>query len=138
MQDDFTECLVLNTRMAARAVTRLADRRLRPLGITAAQFTIITALHGAPNRSVTDVANSIAMDRSTLSRNLDLLERKGVVRTQGAEKGNGRLCALTGDGETLLEQILPVWREGQAEFKRLLSDPDFPTALNALRGLAKL
>ena len=44
MDDDFDLCLVLNTRMAARAVTRRADRKLRGFGVTAAQFNIMGAL----------------------------------------------------------------------------------------------
>lgn len=138
MEDDFTECLVLNTRMAARAVTRRADRKLRPLGLTAAQSTILMNLKDRPDRSVTEIANSIAMDRTTLSRNLDLLERKGVVATRGAESGNGRICVLTAAGTALLEKVVPVWREGQSELRAALSNPDFPTVLDGLRHLARL
>lgn len=138
MEDDFSQCLVLNTRMAARAVTRRADRKLRPFGLTAAQFTVISSLASRPDRSVTEIANSIAMDRTTLSRNMDLLEKKGVVATRGAEAGNGRICALTEAGRALLDDVVPVWREGQAELRATLSNPDFPTVLDALRHLARV
>lgn len=138
MQDDFTQCMVLNTRMAARAVTRRADKKLRPFGVTAAQFTILTSLLSRPNRSVTELAHDIAMDRTTLSRNLDLLERKGIVRASDAEKGNGRICALSQDGDALVDSMLPVWREWQAELREILAQPDFPSVLAALQQLSKL
>jgi len=138
MLDDFSQCLVLNTRMAARAVTRRADHKLRPFGVTAAQFTILTTLRDYPDRSVTQMATSIAMDRSTLSRNLDLLERKGLVSKLAAAQGNGRICALTGAGAVLVEQIVPEWRKGQAELRATLSNPDFPSVIAALQHLSKL
>lgn len=138
MEDDFSQCLILNTRMAARAVTRRADRKLRPFGVTAAQFTVLTALRDHPGRSVTEMAGSIAMDRTTLSRNLDLLERKGLVSTRHAEHGNGRLCALTKAGAALVEDMVPVWRESQRELKELLASPDFPEVLSALQQLSRI
>ena len=138
MQDEFDSCLVLNTRMAARAVTRRADRKLRPFGVTAAQFTILVSLLSRPGRSVTEMANGIAMDRTTLSRNLDLLTRKGIVVAEHAERGNGRLCSLSAEGRALVEQMVPVWRAAQAELRETLNKPDFPTVIAALRHLAKL
>lgn len=138
MQDDFGQCLVLNTRMAARAVTRRADRKLRPFGVTAAQFTILTSLVALSGRSVTEMAEAIAMDRSTLSRNLDLLERKGLVGKQPAASGNGRTIALTKQGEALVERMIPVWRQSQAELRESLSTPDVAALLVSLKQLAHL
>ncbi|WP_052726647.1 MarR family winged helix-turn-helix transcriptional regulator [Devosia epidermidihirudinis] len=138
MQDDFSQCMVLNTRMAARAVTRHADHRLRRFGVTAAQFNILTTLNDHPDRSVTEMANSIAMERSTLSRNLDLLERKGLVAKQAAEHGNRRIVALSEAGAELVEKMLPEWRKWQAELRDTLTNPDFEGAIAALQQLAKL
>ena len=138
MQDDFSQCLVRNTRMAARAVTRRADHKLRRFGVTAAQFTVLTTLRDHPDRSVTAMASENAMDRSTLSRNLDLLERKGLVTKLATEHGNGRIAALTEAGAVLVEQMVPEWRKGQAELRETLNNPDFAGVLAALQQLAKL
>ena len=138
MQDDFSQCLVLNTRMAARAITRRADRKLRPFGVTAAQFNVLGSLLAHPGRSITELADAIAMDRTTLSRNLALLERKGMVTSAPAERGNGRAQALTEHGTQTVEAILPEWRRSQAELRETLADPDFPTIVAALRQLARL
>ncbi|WP_240229617.1 MarR family winged helix-turn-helix transcriptional regulator [Devosia lacusdianchii] len=138
MQDDFSQCLVLNTRMAARAITRRADRKLRPFGVTAAQFTIMTSLQSRPGLSVTEMAESIAMDRTTLSRNLDLLETKGVVASTRPSRANGRVCALTDAGRELVAQMLPVWRASQAELRETLVRPDFAVVITALQQLSRL
>jgi DNA-binding MarR family transcriptional regulator len=136
MDDEFDLCFVLNTRMAARAVTRRADRKLRAFGITAAQFTILGSLLKHSGRSVTQMAEAIAMDRTTLSRNLALLERKGLVTSAAAERGNARIGALTEQGAQLVEMAVPEWRKQQAELRATLDNPDFPTVIAALRHLA--
>jgi len=138
MDDDLTECLVLNTRMAARAVTRRYDKALRPFGITAAQFSILTSMVARPERSVTDMARSIAIDRTTLSRNLDLLVRKGLVSGHEADKGNGRLVALTNEGNDLVQKLLPQWRQAQAEMRELLVAPDLKSVVASLQKLSQV
>lgn len=138
MADDFSQCLVLNIRMAARAVTRRADRKLRPFGVTAAQYTVLTSLRAQPGRSLTVMAHAIAMDRSTLSRNMALLERKGLVSASRTEHSNGRVYILTPHGNGLVDQMLPVWRQAQAELRASLDKPDFPSVLSALQRLSKL
>lgn len=138
MKDDFDLCLVLNTRMAARAVTRRADRRLRGFGVTAAQFNILGALSTNAARSITDTANALAMDRTTLSRNLALLERKGLVASASAKRGNGRLGELTDQGREIFDAIVPEWRRSQAELRGALADPDFATVIAGLRHLSAL
>src|SRR5690554_3614032 len=138
MRSEFDLCLVLNARMAARAVTRLADRRLRQHGITAAQFSILTLLCDHPGRSVTQMASALAMDRSTLSRNLTLLERNGLVSTTAAKRGNGRVCAVSEAGRQVIAAAIPEWREQQAQLRSALNDPEFSTVITALQQLARL
>ena len=113
MDDDFDECLVLNTRMAARTMTRLYGRRLRPYGLTAEQFSLLVSIRKNKRRSVSELAQNLGMDRTTLSRNLNLLESKGLVGCDPAGKGNGRLCQLTGAGQALLDELVPHWRAAQ-------------------------
>ena len=138
MVDDFDLCMVLNTRMAARAVTRRVDRRLRPYGVTGAQFTILGSLNNHPGRSVTEMAEAIAMDRTTLSRNLALLARKGLVSATPAARGNGRIGSVTEAGRKIIEELVPEWRKAQAELRNLLSDPDFDTIIAGLRQLSRV
>ena len=136
--DNFDLCMVLNTRMAARAITRRADRKLKALGTSAAQFSILGALQNHPGRSVTEMAEAIAMDRTTLSRNLDLLERKGLVAATAAARGNGRIGAVTPAGRKVIDDVRPEWRKLQTELRATLTGPDFDTVLAGLRQLARL
>ena len=138
MVDDFDICMLLSSRMAARAITRRADGRLRPFGITGAQLSILGSLRNHPGRSVTEMAEAMAMDRTTLSRNLALLERNGLVTASAAASGNGRIGALTEAGDKVIDAALPEWRKGQAELRDLLSDPNFDTMIAGLRQLSRV
>lgn len=138
MIDDFDLCMVLNTRMAARAVTRRADALMRPFGITSAQLTILGSMRNHPGRSVTEMADSIAMDRTTLSRNLALLERNGLVTASPAARGNGRIGSLTDKGDATIDAALPAWRSAQAELREHLTEPGFDTMIAGLRQLSRV
>ena len=138
MEDDFGQCLVLNTRMAARAITRAYDRKLRPFGVTAAQFSLLVSIRRAEGRSVSTLAQGLGMDRTTLSRNLDLLQRKGLVACEAADKGNGRLCHLAPKGQTLVGELVPHWRQAQADMRRLLGQADLSSTVASLQKLARL
>ena len=134
--DEFTRCMVSNSRMAARAITRRYDRHLRGRGITSTQLSLMAAIRQVPGRTVSDLAESRGFDRTTLTRNLDRLEEMLLIESRPAEKGNGRICALTRKGRDLMEALVPIWREAQAEMRALLSDDGFDQSLGVLRRLA--
>ena len=138
MADDFAQCMVSNTRMAARAVTRRYDAYLRPFGVTATQLSLLGGLRELAGATVSEIAEARGFDRTTLTRNLDRLEVMELVRSRHAEHGNGRIAEITEKGDALIEQLLPLWREVQAEMKAELSRETFDASLNMLKRLAKV
>jgi DNA-binding MarR family transcriptional regulator len=136
--DDFTQCMVSNSRMAARAITRRYDAYLRPHGMTATQLSLLGGIRMLPGLTVSELAEQRGFDRTTLTRNLDKLEDKGLVVSTHRERGNGRIATITPAGDALLDQLLPLWRQAQAELKAELSSETFADSLNMLRRLAKV
>jgi DNA-binding MarR family transcriptional regulator len=136
--DDFGQCLVSNSRMAARAVTRRYDRHLRGNGITSTQLSLLAAIREAPGRTVSQLAEQRGFERTTLTRNLDRLEGSGLIQSRPAEKGNGRICTITPRGRALMTELLPIWRKAQAEMRSLLSDDGFEDSLRTLKRLAEV
>jgi len=136
--DDFTQCMVSSTRMAARAITRRYDAYARPFGITSTQFSLLGAIIAAGDRTVTELADERGFERTTLIRNLDRLENLGLVASRTAEHGNGRLCKLTPKGEATVQQLLPFWRKAQAEIRAELGAEKFDDTLSALKRLATI
>lgn len=137
MTEHFADCLVLNTVRAARALTRRYDRALKPYGVTVIQFTVLIVVSTSQGVSVNRMAERIGMDRTTLLRNLQLLERRGLVRASRPEKGNIRHYALTGEGAALLDILIPLWREAQAQIRARLDPFDPDAVLGALRTMSE-
>jgi DNA-binding MarR family transcriptional regulator len=136
--DDFTQCMVSNSRMAARAITRRYDAYARPFGITSTQFSLLGAIIAAGNRTVTELAEARGFERTTLIRNLDRLEKLGLIASRPAEHGHGRICRLTPKGEATVQQLLPFWRQAQAEIRAELGGDGFDQALAVFRRLAAI
>ena len=136
MADDFTQCMVSNSRMAARAITRRYDAYVRPYGVTATQLSLMGGIQMLPGSTVSALADKRGFERTTLTRNLDRLEQMGLVTS--AAKGRARVPALTAKGEALLEQLLPLWRKAQDELRTELSSTTFTDSLTLLNRLAKV
>jgi DNA-binding MarR family transcriptional regulator len=138
MELDFSTCLVFNTRMAARAVTRRYDAMLRPHGVTSAQFQLLGGIRRGEGMTVTELAERNGIDRTGLTRNIDRLERMGLIASRQAAKGNARICDLTEDGEAMVARLTPIWLKAQAEMRELLAPGDFSTTLNVLKRLSRV
>ena len=138
MVDDFSQCMVSNSRMAARAITRRYDAYLRPFGMTATQVSLLGGLREMAGATVSEIAEARGFDRTTLTRNLDRLEAMGIVASHHRERGNGRISEITPKGDGLLEQLLPLWRQAQAEMLAELSPKTFDDSLKTLKRLAKV
>jgi DNA-binding MarR family transcriptional regulator len=136
MLDDFTQCMVSNSRMAARAITRRYDSYLRPHGVTATQLSLLGAIQLMPGSTVSHLAEARGFERTTLTRNLDKLEQMGLVAS--AAQGRGRVPALTPKGEALIAALLPLWRRAQAELRTELSSETFDDSINMLKRLSKV
>jgi DNA-binding MarR family transcriptional regulator len=136
MADDFTRCMVSNSRMAARAITRRYDAYLRPHGVTATQLSLLGSIRMLPGSTVSQLAEARGFERTTLTRNLDKLEQMGLVTS--VAQGRGRIAEITGQGKELLRELLPLWRKAQAELRAELSPNTFDDSIKTLKRLAKV
>lgn len=136
--DDFSLCMVSNSRMAARAITRRYDAYARPFGITSTQFSLLGVIVEVGDQTVTELAERRGFERTTLTRNLDRLEKLGLIESQAAERGNGRICRLTDKGRALVDELLPFWRKAQAEVLAELGQAGFDSTIATLQKLARL
>ena len=137
MSDDFSQCMLNNARKAARAVSRRYDRYARPFGVNAAQFSVLGAVKTGGGKLTSELAVGICMERTTMVRNLALLEKKGLVASAATDSGNGRCFLLTAQGEAMIVKVLPAWRAAQEAFEAEMGPDDWQKALTALRRLSQ-
>lgn len=124
-------CLCTNLRRVTRSVTAAYDAALRPVGLRVTQFSILRILERLGPVAVTRLAGEAALDRSTMGRNLDPLERRGLVQLcVNAEDQRERVAGLTEAGRAALTAALPLWREAQTRIETALP----PAALADLAG----
>ena len=102
-------CLGNASRMAARAVRRVYNRQMRPLDINHPQFGLLVALARSPRNNIRELADKMALDASTLTRNIAVLERRGAVSSDGGRGRAGKVFRLTPEGEELLGRALNAW-----------------------------
>ncbi len=109
-------CLCLHVQRAARALARRFDNALKPLGLNNGQFSLMMALNRPQPAPMGPVAEVLAMDRTTLTAAVKVLERRGLVETlPHPDDRRSRLMRLTSEGTALLSQALPIWERVHGE-----------------------
>jgi DNA-binding MarR family transcriptional regulator len=115
-------CLGYRTRRLARAVTRLYNDHLRPLGLTLTEMNLLAAIAAQQSVQPAKLGRAMALEKSTLSRNSGRLVARGWVELRDHPDGQGVLLALTARGEQLLLQALPAWRQAQQRAQSLVAE----------------
>ncbi len=108
-------CACFNLRKAARAVTQLYDEALRPAGLRATQFALLVVVRRAGPVSVTRLAEHTVMDRTTLTRNLELLQKQGLIEVAAGKDRRTRIVTITAQGNAALAEALPFWQKAQSQ-----------------------
>jgi DNA-binding MarR family transcriptional regulator len=109
-----TLCTCGNLRMAARVITQLYDAFLRPSGLLVTQFKLLGALAAHGSMALSPLADLLALDPTTLARNLKPLARDGLVDISIGADRRMRMVRLTEQGQDTLAKALPLWEEAQA------------------------
>ena len=126
-------CVCATARMAARALTRVYDRALEPAGIRTSQFSILARLLEEGPLSVTHLAGRLAMDRTTLTRDLRPLERRGLVSVSVGSDRRVRMAALTPAGNRLVDDVRPAWKQVQRDVRAELGPDRVARLMDELR-----
>ena len=132
-------CFCLQARMTARAVTRRYNAVLAPLGLEVTEFSLLGAIAYGRARSVAEIAERLAFERTTLVRNLKRMAERGLIAPAGA-RGRAVRYELTRRGSAVLEQALPLWRKAQKAVERRLNGSNATGVLESLatlRGAAR-
>src|ERR671939_1971123 len=97
------ECLAVRVRALNRAVTALYDAALRPHGLRVGQLNLLVAVARMGTAKPGDLCRALCMDKSTLSRDAEIMRRNGWLEVDGGG-GRARPLRITSAGEALLAQ----------------------------------
>ncbi|QZC96720.1 MarR family winged helix-turn-helix transcriptional regulator [Pseudomonas sp. ERGC3:05] len=132
-----SQCLCTNLRRAARGVSRHYDGALDGFGINVAQYSLLCNLQRLDQPSISSLAEAMGLDRSTLGRNLRVLEGEGLVQlVEGDDLRNRLVLLLTQAGEERLAAALPAWEAAQQKLIDRLGVEKRETLLALLDELA--
>jgi DNA-binding MarR family transcriptional regulator len=117
-----SRCLCINFRQAARDVTQFYDSTLAPSGLKVTQFSLLTAVARSGSTSISKLAEKKNLDRTTLGRNLAILERDGLIEFGPSEDQRERNVSLTARGKQALDSAMPFWEHAQEKVRRILGE----------------
>ena len=131
-------CISTRVRQLSRIVTRVYDDALRPMGITASQFTLLTQLAQQDGITAVEIGHSLDIEKSTLSRNLKRLLALGHITMDPPAGRRGRGLHLTPKGEAVIKQAYPVWLDAQSRTTRIMGAESRATLDDLLNQAEKL
>jgi DNA-binding MarR family transcriptional regulator len=106
-------CLATRVRQLSRIITRLYDDAMRPLGITASQYTLLAQLASRDGITAVEIGHTLDIEKSTLSRNLKRLLALGHIIMDPPAGRRGRGLHLTPKGQGILRDAYPIWQAAQ-------------------------
>ena len=114
------ECIAMRVRRLNRVVTKIYDDSLRPLDLRTAQQTILVAISLMKAATPTDLERRLSLEKSTVSRNVDRMHRRGWVEFVPGEDGRSHYLKLTANGTKVLRQSAALWQVAQKRVALLL------------------
>ena len=113
-------CLCIAVRKASRRITNVYDEALAPTGINLAQFSLLKKIRRMAPVSLTDLGKAMELDRSTMGRNVKVLERMGLIQAVAGEDQRQASVELSEAGQATLSTAIPLWEHVQADINARL------------------
>ncbi len=113
-------CVCNTLRIVSRAVTQLYDDVMRPGGLRVTQFSIVAAIARLGEANLRQLEDALAIDQTTLTRSLSLLERDGMIERVPHPDGRVKAMRLTSKGRRVLGVARPLWAQAQHKVLREL------------------
>lgn len=133
------QCTCLRARKAARSLTNVYDDALKSTGIEMSQLSVLAAIahFGDSGASVGVLADVLALDRTTLTRNLVPLEKANLLRlARSPTDRRAKIVVLTRAGERAIEEAFPLWQRAQEQVSERIGKTHVDAIVGELDRLA--
>lgn len=115
-------------------MTQHYEASFRGTGLRATQFTLLAVLAQTGPLPLTELATSVGLERTSLTRNLRPLEKRGLVSSAGADDQRIRRIAITKKGEAAALAALDAWNQAQSTVGEVLRRTGVGKLVGARRG----
>jgi DNA-binding MarR family transcriptional regulator len=132
------QCTAQALRRATRTIGRIYDQALAPSGVRETQFSLLIALSLFGEAPLLRLAEELSLDRTTLTRNLQPLERAGLVSSSPGKDQRVRLLRLTDSGRRALQRAYPLWEEAQSKVVKALGQRRWMELVDGLGTASRL
>jgi DNA-binding MarR family transcriptional regulator len=130
-------CICSKIRHAARVLTAIYDHALSPSGLTLAQFNLLSVIRNLGKPTITGIAEATQLDRSTLARNLRVLERNGLVGIAPDKNERTRVVEVSDEGYRRVKMAYPLWEAVQRSVNARCGGKTYDRASELLNILEK-
>ena len=115
-------CTCGELRKAARAVTLLYDNAFKSSGLLSTQLDVLHVIYKSESIRISLLAKELGMDRTTLTRNLSVLERQGYINISAGKDTRTRIVTITSKGRTAVAKAIPLWNEVQRKVRQQMGE----------------
>jgi len=133
-------CTCGSLRKASRRISQFYDTALAPVGIKSTQYSVLSELERSESVggiSMSDLADAMVMDRSTLGHNLRPLQRDRLLELRlSVDDRRKRLVVLTHKGKSTLQQARRLWRTAEGRFEKVFGKRRAATLREVLLNIA--
>ncbi len=128
-------CACFNVRKTARVLTQEYDQCITPSGLKTTQFSALAVIRRLGPIMITDLAKAMEIERTSLTRNLKLIERDGLIRSRSGEDARSRIVEITEAGQEKLDEAQVLWKTVQSRIVEKFGEKRFEFLRDELEAL---
>jgi len=130
-------CACASARRTARLITQLYSHEMGS-SIEPTQFALLSALRQMPGASQTPLGHALGLDKTTLSRNLRVMEKNGwIALALGQNDRRERGYQITAAGKKIFSATQAGWQRAQSKLQAALSPGQWDKTLNIFNRAAQ-
>ena len=131
------DCVVNLVKKIKRNITRRNDQVMRQFNITSGHFSILTAVYNYEGLKSSQLCVIFEMEKSTISRELKILENKELIKFDMNSKGRGKIIVITKKGQDTYEKAYQEWKKLQKKTIDCIGQQNYNSLLDINSKLVK-
>lgn len=128
-------CYCTMLRRANNIMTNYYNQSLNKHGITITQYSLLNDIYELNASNKTQLANYTGLDRTTIVRNIQLLEKKGLVKNSQSKDDHLPLVSLTTHGTYVFYNAKKDWSSLQLKIESLIDTNNLADIAQSIKKL---